>query len=252
MNPKLNSKFDAGLYRVPNIPLVNSGDDIGQIIYQCADKDGFTIEDHDIIVIASKIVSKAEGATKDLSKITPCEKAKELSEKTGKDARLCQVYIDESTEILDVRGRAIVTKDRLGFINTSSNVDRKNIAPFEKGIVVLLPTDPDESAKRIRMCIETLSKRTVSVIICDSFGKPDRYGAIGLSIGIAGIHHIEEKKGQDLFGNPSNSWIALIDELSAAASMLMGQSNEGYPAVIVRGIEYTPDENANIKNILEN
>ncbi len=251
MKPKIDRKFDAALYKVPKFPLIGAGDDIGQIIYQRSKEDGFTFENNDIVVIASKIVSKAENAIVRLSDIEPGEKAQALSRETGRDARLCQVYLNESAEILNVKGRMIITRDRLGYINTSANVDRKNIAPYDKGMVVLLPKNPDQSSQWIRSRIQTLSGKEIAVIICDSFGKPDRFGTIGVAIGIAGIRHLEEKSGQDLFGNPANTCIALVDEIAAAASMLMGQTDEGCPVVIARGIPYTVDENASITRILE-
>ena len=252
MDSKIDQKFDAGLYRVRNIPLVAAGDDIGQIIYRCATQDGFSFEDRDIVVVTHKIVSKAENAIVRLSEIEPGEQAQELAAKTGRDPRLCQVYIDESSEILGVNGRMVITRHKLGFINTVAGVDRSNVAPHALGIVILLPKDPYGSARRIRSCIQALSGKEIAVIIIDSFGKPDRYGAIGTAIGIAGIRHLEERHQQDLFFNPSNPHIALIDELAGAASLLMGESDEGYPVIIVRGVPYTRDENATIAAILEN
>ena len=252
MNSKIDDQFAAGLYRVPRIPLITPGDDIGQIVYRCATEDGFTFEDNDIVVVTHKVVSKAENAIVRYTEIIPGEKAQELAAKTGRDARLCQVYIDESSEILGVKGRMVITRHRLGFVNTVACVDRSNVAPHDREIVVLLPKVPDQSARQIRSSIKALSGKDVAVIIIDSFGRPDRYGAIGIAIGIAGIRHLEERHQQDLYANPSNPHIALIDELAGAASMLMGEADEGYPVVIVRGVPYTVDEDARITSILEN
>ena len=245
-------KFAMGLYAVPNIPLIKEGDDLGNIIVTCCNADGFEIKDRDIVVVAQKIVSKAEGRIVDLSQVNPSEEAKRLSELTGRDARLCQVYIDESSDILDTKGRMVITRHRLGFECTGAGVDRSNISPHESGLVSLLPLDPDASARRIRKNIADLTGKDVAVIINDSFGKPDREGSIGISIGFNGIRYIEERNQKDLYNNSSRPWIALVDELSAAASIVMGQADEGIPVVVVRGTRYTRDETTGIKDLLIN
>ena len=247
----MENKFQVGLYAIPNIPLIKGGDDVAQVIYQCATSDGYSFEDKDILVVAQKVISKAENAVVKLSEIRQVSKeAFELSEKTGRDARLCQVYLDESTEVLRVKGRMVITRHRIGFECSGSGVDRSNVAPHEDEIIVLLPRDPDRSAQQIRSIIKGITGKDISVIINDSFGRPDRDGSIGTAIGIAGIRHLEERQQQDIFKNPSNSSIALIDELAGAASMLMGQADEKRPVVIIRGIHYTIDNSASIKNIL--
>jgi coenzyme F420-0:L-glutamate ligase/coenzyme F420-1:gamma-L-glutamate ligase len=250
MENKIAMRYNVCLYAVPNIPLIQNGDDISQIIYHVATEDSFTFAEKDIIVIAQKIVSKAENAFVKLSEVVPSSKAIELAEKTGRDPRLCQVYLDESTEVIRVKGRMMITRHRLGFEASSSGVDRSNVAAHKDEVVVLLPRDPDASAQRIRTGIYQLTGKDVAVIINDSFGRRDRDGSIGTAIGLAGIHHLEERQQQDLFGNPSNSKIALIDEIAGAASILMGQADEKYPVVVVRGVNYTIDNNASIKNIL--
>ena len=247
----MQNKFQVGLYVVPNIPLIKGGDDVAQVIYQCAASDGYSFEDKDIIVVAQKVISKAENAVVKLSEIKKVsQEASELSQKTGRDARLCQVYLDESTEVSHVKGRMVITRHRLGFICSGSGVDRSNVAPHEDEIIVLLPRDPDKSAQQIRSRIRNITGKEIAVIVNDSFGRPDRDGSIGTAIGIAGIRHLEERQQQDLFNNPSNSSIALIDELAGAASTLMGQADEKCPVVIIRGIHYTIDNRASIKNIL--
>jgi len=246
----INSKFDTGLYKVPNFPLVNVGDDIAQLIYRCAMNDNFTFEDCDIIVVAQKIVSKAENALVRLSEIVPSEYARELAKKTGRDPRLCQVYLNESKEILETVGRHIITRHRLGFVGTEANVDRSNVALLKEETVSLLPKDPDASARRIRSRMKELSQKEVAVIICDTFGNAYRQGGIGTAIGIAGIRPLEVMDGVDLFGNHKQSATASVDEIAAAASMLMGQANEGTPVVVVRGVKYSVSENASIREIL--
>lgn len=238
------------LHAIPDIPLVKGGEDIAQLIYTTATASRLVIEANDVIVIAQKIVSKAEQEIVKLSDITPSDFALELAQKTGRDPRLCQVYINESEAILYTKGRMVITKHRLGFDCSGAGVDRSNIAPHEEEMVVLLPRDPDASARNIRDGIRNLIGKNVACIINDSFGRAGREGSIGTAIGIAGIAALEKRCQSDLFGNPSNSEIALIDEIAGAASLLMGQANEKYPVVIVKGVQYNIDDNASLKHIL--
>lgn len=246
----MNGKFNIGLYKIPNFPLVKTGDEIAQLIYRYAIQDHFTFEDHDVIVIAHKIVSKAENAVAKLSEITPSDRAQELAEKTGRDPRLCQVYLDESKEILGIKGRHIVTRHKLGYVGTEAGVDRSNVASSEEEIVVLLPRDPDASARRIKSRIEKLCQKEVAVIICDTFGNEFRNMSISWAIGVAGIRPLDIVDRVDLYGNRAQSAAPQVDEIAAAAGMLMGQADEGTPIVVIRGVKYTACQNASIKDIL--
>lgn len=237
------------LYPVKHLPLIKQGDNLGEIILAGLHQ-AIGIQDDDVIVIAQKIVSKSEGAIIDLSMVTPTEKAQEIANQTGRDARLCQVYLDEAKEIVAIKGRMVITRHHLGFVGSSSGVDRSNIAPHEAEKVVLLPKNPDLSAENIRQYIyEKIGKR-VAIIINDSCGRDYRGGSVGMAIGIAGIGAIEAKAKKDLFGNESRSQIALVDELAAAASILMGQADEGVPAVLIRGVSFTVVEKASITEFL--
>jgi coenzyme F420-0:L-glutamate ligase/coenzyme F420-1:gamma-L-glutamate ligase len=238
------------LIPVESLPLVKAGDDISELIVKSCKSDGITIEENDIIVVAQKIVSKAENAVLSLSDVTPSKEAIELANQTGRDPRIVQVYLDEASEILFVKGSMIITKHKLGFKMSSSGVDTSNMADWEKKKVVLIPKDPDKSCSILREGIKKQTGKTVAVIMNDSLGRDERDGSIGMAIGIAGISHLELRKQKDLFGNRANSRIALIDELAASASMLMGQANESIPVVIIRGIPFTVDKQASIKNIL--
>lgn len=236
------------LYPISGLPLITEGDDIGGLLLQQLQLIG--VIEGDVLVVAQKIVSKAEGAVVDLATVVPSERAREIAAQTGRDPRLCQVYLDEATEVLAIKGRMVITRHRLGFVGSSSGVDRSNIAPHEVGKVVLLPRDPDLSARRIRNRIREATGARVAVIINDSCGRDYRGGSVGMAIGIAGIGTIEIKERRDLFGNESRSHIALVDELSAAASMLMGQADEGVPAVLIRGVTFTAVEDTRISDFL--
>lgn len=236
------------LYALENLPLIQLGDNLGELIFERVREIG--VLEGDVFVIAQKVISKAEGAIVDLSTVEPSENAREIAAQTGRDPRLCQVYLNESQELIAVKGRMVITRHRLGFICSSAGVDRSNVAPLGVGKVVLLPKDPDASARKIRNHILKETGKRVAVVINDSCGRDDREGSVGTAIGIAGISAIEIRKKKDLFGNDSRSQIALIDELAAAGSILMGQADEGVPVVLIRGVSYVSADNSSITEIL--
>jgi coenzyme F420-0:L-glutamate ligase/coenzyme F420-1:gamma-L-glutamate ligase len=238
------------LYGIPNIPRVTAGDDLAAFIAKSARQASFAFEEGDVVVVAQKIVSKAESAIVALQDVVPSPRAIELSKATGRDARLCEIYISESEEVLGTKGTIVITRHRLGFENTNACVDRSNIGPRDEEQVVLLPRDPDASARKIRDGLRTSARCDLAVIISDSLGKPDRDGAIGTAIGIAGIRHLEERRGQDLFGNPASEVAALVDALAAAAGAIMGEMDQGMPVVVIRGVDYTRDDDASIRRLL--
>lgn len=238
------------LTAIPEIPLIKEGDNLGEIIVCSCRRCGMAIQHADILVIAQKVVSKSEGATVNLGDIAPSINAIELATATGRDPRLCQVYLNESDEVLSVKGRMVITRHRLGFECSGAGVDRSNVSSHEHEVVVLLPSDPDQSAREIRKTVKDITGTDVAVIINDSFGRHDRDGSIGTAIGIAGIGCLETRRQTDLFGNVSNAKIALVDEVAAAASILMGQADESIPVVLVSGVEYTQRENTSLRDIL--
>ena len=243
--------WDMQFRALPGIGLIESGTDLAAVITKAAEQDGLAFAEHDVIVVAQKIVSKAEGRVVNLADVTATDRAQRLAERTGRDARLCQLYLDEAKAVVNVKGRHVVTVDKRGFLGTGSGVDMSNVGPRADGWAVLLPEDPDASARRIREGIRGRTGVNVAVIVSDSFGSPVRDGAIGTAIGIAGIRYMEAPDGeQDLFGNPSKPIMDRVDEIAAAASILMGQTNAARPVVIGRGVPYTVDEQASITQLL--
>jgi len=238
------------MYGIEGLPLIREGDNLGEMIVVACKHMRLDICDGDIIVVAQKVVSKSEGAVLDLKTVDVSPEAMELADKTGRDPRMCQVYLNESRRIVRVKGRMVITIHRLGFECSSAGVDRSNVAASDEEIVVLLPRAPDASAARIRQEIGECIGKRVAVIINDSFGRRDRDGSIGMAIGLAGISHLELRAQHDLFGNTSNSRIAMVDELAAAASILMGQADESTPVVLIRGVDFTEDEEASIQGLL--
>lgn len=242
--------YDIRLIPIQGIPMVSVGDDVASLILATLLISGQSLDDGDVLVIAHKIVSRAEGATVDLSTLTPSTTAIELATRTGRRPELVQLILNEARRVVSVKGRVIVTQHRLGYKMSSSGVDFSNSCRPDQAVATLLPRDPDASARHIRDHIQTVTNTTVAVIIIDSCGRDEREGSVGMAIGIAGINHLEEHRQPDLFGNHGLVQIALVDELAAAGSILMGQANEGRPVVIVRGVNYTRNEHPSIQHLL--
>jgi coenzyme F420-0:L-glutamate ligase/coenzyme F420-1:gamma-L-glutamate ligase len=228
---------------VPGIPLIREGDDIARILLCSLEKNDCALHNSDVIVIAHTIVSKAEGNIIDLRDIIPSPHAEALSEKTGKDPRLCELILREAVELVRVGNGPIIAETKHGLVCASCGIDHSNVTG-DVDHVTILPDDPDETASHIR---ETIAKETgvdVAVIINDTQGRPLRGGAVGTAIGLAGLQPIWVRAGEtDLYGYVLEaSPIAVADELASAASILQGQSSEGIPIVIIRGARYLRGE----------
>lgn len=229
---------------------MESGDDLGEIAVRGLAGDGITPVDGDVLVVAQKVVSKAEGRMVRLADVEPSPKAYDLATQTGRDPAVCQLYLDESSEILGVNGRHVITLHRLGFEGTGAGVDMSNAAAGDEPIAVLLPVNPDASARMIRARILDLTGARLAVIVSDSFGSPTRLGAIGAAIGVAGIAPVEQPEETDLFGRASKPMINRVDELAGAASILMGQSGQAKPMILIRGAPFSEDEDTGIAALL--
>jgi len=224
------------------IPLVNAGDNLAEIISEALDAASVIPEQHDILVVAQKIVSKAEGRQIDLQSVTASAHAKALAVKLGKDARHIEMILQESEEVLRVLNEALITVHKLGFVLANAGVDQSNIdhGTCEGGRVLLLPEDPDRSAHCLKEALDSKYGVNLGVIINDSAGRAWRNGIIGMAIGAAGVPSVQSLVGKpDLFGRPLRiTEQAAADEIASAASLLMGQAGEGLPVVHVRGLRY--------------
>jgi len=241
------------LTAVPGIPLIQPGDDLAAIILECLTAAGMRLRDGDIIVIAQKVVSKAEGRLVHLAEVVPSQRAQEIAVRVEKDPRLVELILREAREISRMRPGLLIVEHRLGFICANAGIDRSNVAPDEaQEWVALLPEDPDASARRIRQRLMEATGCDVAVIINDSHGRPWRVGAVGVAIGVAGMSPVEDLRGrEDLFGHElQTTQVGLADQIAAAASLVMGQADEGCPVVIVRGVGYTVREDASAQEIL--
>jgi coenzyme F420-0:L-glutamate ligase/coenzyme F420-1:gamma-L-glutamate ligase len=231
------------LTSLQHIPIIRHGDNLADIIVGALQKNLITLEDHDILVLAQKIVSKAEGRARNLVNIIPSKNAVELAEKTEKDARLVELILQESNEVLRTRLGTIIVEHKLGFVCANAGIDHSNVAGTGDSAeewVLLLPENPDRSAEDIRRAILSKTGRQVGVLIIDSHGRAWRNGTVGIAIGIAGLPGLQDLRGEpDLFGFTLRiTQVGVADELAAAASLVMGQAAEGTPVVHVRGFPY--------------
>ena len=237
-----------------NIPLIRQNDSLADILLKSLQETKIELCNDDIIVIAQKIVSKAEGRMKNIAEIVPSSRALELAEKTQKDARVVELMLQESNEVLRTRVGAIVVEHRLGFVCANAGIDHSNVAGLgneKEEYVLLLPENPDESARRIRDVIRQKTRINIGVMIIDSHGRAWRNGTVGICIGLSGIPAVMDERGwKDLFGYTLQvTVVGVADELAAAASLMMGQAAEGIPAVHVRGFPYPLSEGA-LKELL--
>ena len=227
-----------------HIPLIRHGDNLADIIVQALQENNVVLENNDILVLAQKIVSKAEGRAINLATVTPSLQAIELAERIEKDARLVELILRESKEVLRTRPGTIVVEHRLGFVCANAGIDHSNVAwagDAAEEWVLLLPTEPDRSAEQIRHEIQFKTGKQVGILIIDSHGRAWRNGTVGVAIGIAGLPGLQDLRGEpDLFGFTLRiTQVGVADELAAAASLIMGQAAEGTPVVHVRGFPYS-------------
>ncbi len=227
------------LIAVPDIPRVKPGDDLVGLIIAGMTAAGLVLQDHDVVVIAQKIVSKAEGRFVDLATVVPSPRAETLAREVQKDARLVELILSESRRVVRSGKDVLIVEHRLGLVMANAGVDQSNVAePGDRQLVLMLPQDPDASAARLQKELEHRSGCEVGVVINDSFGRPWRLGTVGVAIGCAGLPALLDLRGHpDLFGRRLQvTVVAYADEIATAASLLMGQADEARPVVIVRGL----------------
>lgn len=230
-------------FAVPAIPLVEPGDDLAGLIVHALNDAGLSLEDGDIVVIAQKVVSKAEGRYVRLADVVPTETALAYADKVGKDPRYIQVVLSETDEVVRHRPNVMIVAHRLGFVMANAGIDQSNITHDGDERVLLLPQDPDGSSAALKARFDAAFGVSTGVIINDSFGRPWRNGVVGVALGAAGLPALLDMIGApDMFGRPMQmTEIAVADEIAAGASLVMGQAAEGLPVVVVRGVRFSAD-----------
>jgi len=234
------------------IPLIHPGDDLAQIILSSLQQTRTTLQDGDILVVAQKVVSKAEGRLVNLAEVEPSAAARELASRVEKDPREVELVLRESRAILRARPGTIIVEHRLGFVCANAGIDHSNVGSAHgEPWVLLLPADPDRSAQDLRARLQRASGAALGVMVIDSHGRPWRLGTVGLAIGLSGLPGLVDLRGRpDLFGYILRiTQVGAADELAAAASLVMGQAAEGTPVVHVRGFPY-PSREAKLEELL--
>lgn len=242
------------LTALPDLPLVREGDDLAELCEAGLAKVNIQLKNGDILVLAQKIVSKAEGRIEYLKDVVPSKEAQRMAKRTKKDPRLVELILRESSRVLRTRPGLIIVEHRLGFVCANAGIDASNVELAEGGVrdrVVMLPEDPDASAQAIMRRLNQMSGARIGVLIIDSHGRAWREGSVGVVIGSAGIAGVADLRGTpDLFGVPLQSTqVGIADEVAAAASILMGQAAEGRPVVHVRGFPY-PLQPGSVKDLI--
>jgi coenzyme F420-0:L-glutamate ligase/coenzyme F420-1:gamma-L-glutamate ligase len=219
-----------------SVGLVKPGDDVAEAIFEASVREKVDLFDGDAIVVSQKIVSKADGLLVDISSITPRSRARSLSKTTRKDARLVELILKDSAEVLRADSQALVVRRRDGMVCLNAGVDKSNV----KGRLVYarLPTDADSSAHKIRTKLERLSGKRLGVIVADTYSRPLRVGQVEFAIGVSGMEPIVDYRGlEDLFGYQLRyKFVGLADEVAAAAELVMGQGTERTPVAVIRGL----------------
>jgi len=226
------------LIALAGVPLVQAGDDLCAIILRAVAQSGESLQAGDVLVIAQKIVSKAQARQIDLADVIASEDALRLAEVVQKDPRIIELILRESTEVLRVRRDVIIVVHRSGFVMANAGIDYSNVGGTADERVLLLPADPDGTCERLRKELQASAQVAVSVIINDSHGRAWRNGTVGVAIGASGVPALLDLRGApDLFGRKLRiTQVGFADELAAAASLLMGQGAEGTPVVVIRGV----------------
>lgn len=225
-----------------DFPIVKKSDNIGELIINAMKKVNEQFEENEILVIAQTIVSRAEGSIVCLDEIEPSDFAQTIANQSNKDPKLVEMILRESKNICKFRNGVLVTETKHGFVCANSGIDKSN-TPGDN-IITLLPINPDKSAREIRNYILKQTNKEVAVIISDTHNRPFRLGAINIAIGCSGINPLKNYMGQkDLFDYELKSSVtSLADQLCSAAGLVMGEANEGYPVIRIKGFSYKKDE----------
>ena len=230
------------LTAIPDLPLVEPGDDLAAILIDGLARAGIAPAARDVLVVAQKVVSKAENRYVDLGAVTPSDRARDLARAVDKDPRLVEVILSESEEVVAHKPGVLVVAHRLGFVLANAGIDRSNVGTREGGEerVLLLPEDPDASAAALKARLDAHFKTELAVIVSDSLGRAWRNGVTGIALGAAGLPALRDMIGRkDLFGRTLDvTQTGFADDIAAAAALVMGQADEGLPAVLLRGLAW--------------
>jgi coenzyme F420-0:L-glutamate ligase / coenzyme F420-1:gamma-L-glutamate ligase len=231
------------------LPLVAAGDDVPALVVQAVAEAGIALADGDVLVVTSKLLSRAEGRFVEIPRVEPSARAMELGREVNKDPRAVELILRESVAVSRKAPGVLVVRHRLGFVVANAGIDVSNAVPASAPAgsgpwALLLPADPDAGAVAIRARAEASTGAKLGVVITDSFGRPFRIGTVGVAIGVAGLPPVWDRRGEpDLFGRPLETTItALADQVAAVADLVAGQAAERRPVVLVRGLGFVPTD----------
>lgn len=233
------------LQALPGLPEIEPGCDLAAELLQAMTRAALVFEAGDVLVVAQKVVSKAEGRLLDLQTVEPSAEALEVAARTGKEPRFVEAVLRESVAVLRTARNVLITRHRLGYVMANAGIDRSNLRhPPGSDLVLLLPRDPDRSARGLRDAIHAATGHPVGVVVSDSFGRPWRVGTVNVALGVAGMPSVLDLRGgHDRHRRRlETTQIALADAVAAAAGIAMGEAAESTPAVLVRGLHWSAPE----------
>ncbi len=241
------------LIALPGIPIVEPGDDLGALLCDALVRAEIEPQSgHDVLLVCSKIVSRAENRFVELDQVTPSPRARELAAATDKDPRLTELVLRESSAVSRVAPGVLIVRHRLGFVSANAGIDASNVRADQGQSVLLLPADPDASARALRAALKARFGAEIGVVITDSHGRAFRLGTVGVTVGLAGLPPLwDQRGGHDLNGRVLEATVtAFADQLAAAADLLAGQAAERRPALLARGLSYPPQDDAGVQALL--
>jgi len=224
-------------FALEGFPLIQSGDDLAKIIVETAGKNGLGFEDGDVIVVAQKIFSKAEGRVINLGDVSVSRKAQRLAKIVRKDPRFVELVLRETKKVLKASHEILLVQDVRGLVCINAGIDKSNVQG--KNEFALLPENPDRSAQECSKRIQHSTGKEVAVVMSDTYSRPFRRGQVNFAIGVAGISPFRDYRGKtDLFGQILKvKNVGIVDEIAAAAELIMGQGDEARPVVVLRGLD---------------
>lgn len=220
------------------VPVIKGGENLGSVLLEVLNNSKVTLKDHDVVVVAQKIVSKAENRMVALASVTPSPRAQQLAIDVDKDPRLVELILRESVAIVRKKKGVLITRHRLGFVAANSGIDQSNVDHSNGEHALLLPLAPDRSAQEISIKLADGTNTNIGVIISDSVNRPWRLGSVGIAIGVANTAVLDDRRGDtDLFGRVLNITVSnRADSIATAALLVMGETDESIPVAVIRGL----------------
>ena len=237
---------------IPSFPLISKGDDLGEIVLKAVNNAALKFEDGDVLVVAQKVVSKAEGRLVKLEDINPSEEANILASETEKDPMLVQLIIEESTKVVRKKQGVMIVRHKLGHVGANAGIDQSNIEHGIEGSALLLPVSPDKSARQLKDFFRERCGISIGVVISDSMNRPWRLGTVGEAIGCSGLTVLDDRRGEtDMYARELKiTLINQADALASIATLAMGETSEATPVVLIKGLNQQMDSHQTARDII--